>query len=159
MPTEKIPWFISERSEALAGLLLTASKDVSVRGEEKNADGVDLLLAVKEGEPLPTRLFIVQVKGTTSSDQSEWMKGVKEIFQPRTSTVFLPVCVFVVNVRDNRALYAWAAEPFIEGQNAKLQFPQTPIFHDLDQAAVDDIVNRVKAWYDVLPRQLMPTAG
>jgi Domain of unknown function (DUF4365) len=159
MPTEKVPWFVVDRSEALAGLLLTSRKDVEVRGEKKKDDGVDFLLAVNEGEPLPTRLFLVQVIGTTSADPSEWMKGVKEIFQPKTGTLFLPVCVFVVNVRDNRALYAWVAEPCPDGQQAKLQFPPTPTFHELDQAAVDEIVNRVKAWYDVLPRQPMPTAS
>jgi len=56
MTTEKAPWFVVERSEALAGLLLTSRRDVEVRGEKKNDDGVDFLLAVNEGEPLPTRL-------------------------------------------------------------------------------------------------------
>jgi hypothetical protein len=158
MATEEFPWFVVYRSEALAGLLLTARKDVEGRGEKKNDDGVDFLLAVNEGGPLPTRLFVVQVKDTTSSNLSEWMKGVKEIFQPRTGMLFLPVCVFVVNIRDNRALYAWVAEPCAHGQQAKLHFPPTPTFRDLDEAAVDDIVNRVKGWYDVLPRQPVPTA-
>src|SRR5262245_62057074 len=103
-----------ERSEALVGLLFTSRKDVKVRYERKKDDGVDFLLAVDEGEPLSTRLFAVRVKGTTSSDRSEWMKGVKEIFQPNSHSLSLPVCLVVVNVRDNRALYAWVAEPLVE---------------------------------------------
>jgi hypothetical protein len=142
------------RSEALAGLLFTTRKDVEVRGEKKKDDWVDFLLAVNEGEPLPTRLFVVQVKGATSADPSDWMKGVKEIFQPGTGTLFLPVGFFVVNVRDNRVLYAWVAEPCADGQQAKLQMPPTLTFRDLDE-----IVNRLKAWYDVFPRQPMPTAS
>jgi hypothetical protein len=157
MSSEKVPWFVVERSEALAALLLTSRSDVEVRSKKRQDDGVDFLLAVNEGEALTTRLFVVQVKGTTSSDQSEWMKGVKELFQPRASTVFLPVCVFVVNVRDNHSQYAWVAEPLIEGEQAKLRFPPPAQFRELDPSAVDEIVNRVKAWYDVLPRQLLPT--
>jgi hypothetical protein len=158
MPTGKTPWFVGERSEALAGLLLTSRKDVIVLSEEKQDDGVDFLAAVSEGEALPTRLFIVQVKGTISSDQAVWVGGVKHVFQPDNSRIFIPVCVFVVNVRENRALYAWSAEPTIEDEKAKLKFPLTPTFHHLDQKAVDEIVNRVKEWYDIVPRELRPEA-
>src|SRR5258707_5702814 len=103
MSSEKAPWFVVERSEALAGLLLTSRKDVEVRSENKKDDGVDFLLAVNEGEPLPTRLFVVQVKGTTSSDSGEWMKGVRELFRPGSSPIYLPGWAFVVNVLDKRA--------------------------------------------------------
>jgi hypothetical protein len=44
----------------------------------------------------------------------------------------------------------------VAGQAA---FATNPDLPDLDEAEVDDIVNRVKAWYDVLPRQPMPTAS
>ena len=50
------------------------------------------------------------------------MKGVQELFRPKQSSMYLPGCVVVVNVRDNRALYAWVAEPLVEEQGAKLQF-------------------------------------
>src|SRR5262249_9382063 len=133
MPTEKAPWFVIERSEALAGVVLTSRKDLAIQREIEHEDGVDFLVAATEREPLPTRLFVVQVRGTMSSDPAEWPKTVKEIFQPKSSPIFLPVCVFVVNVRDNSTRYAWMAEPSIEAQQAKLRFSPTPIFHDLDQ--------------------------
>jgi Domain of unknown function (DUF4365) len=159
MSEEKAPWFVVERSEALAGLLLTSRDDVDVQSERKKEDGVDFLLSVKEGDSLPTRLFVVQVKGTLSADQNEWMKGVKELFQPKSSNIFVPVCVFLVNVRNNQFRYAWVAEPFVEEQQAILRFPPPAQFRDLDEPAVDEIVNRVKEWYDVLPRQLMPASS
>lgn len=47
MPDDR-NWFIAERSEALATLMLTAIPDVSVQNENEQDDGVDLLVARKE---------------------------------------------------------------------------------------------------------------
>src|SRR5579885_2948909 len=96
---KKEPWFVVERSEALAGLLLTSRDDVRVQKERKRDDGVDFLVAINTGEQLSTRLFVVQVKGTTSSNPNDWMQSVKQLFKGGGSLVFLPACVFVVNVR------------------------------------------------------------
>jgi hypothetical protein len=160
MTTEKIPWFVSERSEAFAGLLLTSRKDVRIQSKNETEGGVDFLVAVdEEGEPLSTRLLVVQVKGTTSSDKAEWMQGVKELFQIPNRAIYLPACVVVVNVRDNRAFYAWVAEPLVVSQGAKLRFLPPGEFHDLDRPAVDRIVERIKAWYDVLHRQFVPATN
>ena len=159
MARDKAPWFVVERSEALAGLLLTSRNDVRIQSKKRQDDGVDFLVAVdEEGEPFSTRLFMVQVKGTTSSDKGEWLEGVEELFHPDTSSIYLPTCVFVVNVRDNRAVYAWVAEPLVEAQGAKLRFLPLGEFGDLDHAAIDEIVNRVKGWYDSLSQQLVPSA-
>lgn len=155
MPNEKEPWFVIDRSEALAGLLLTSRDDVHVRSENKKDDGVDFLVEVSNGEPVSSRLFWVQVKGTTSPNPDDWIQDTKELFRPKASAIYLPVCVFVVNVRDNRAYYAWLAEPSVEDKRAKLDL-RAAKFKELDRPAVDTIVNRVRAWYDVLPQQLTP---
>jgi hypothetical protein len=157
MTGEETRWFLSERSEALAGLLLTSRKDVHVLSERKNASGVDFLVEVNPGEADPsTKLFLVQVKGTMSSDKTDWMTEVKELYRAGASSISLPACVFVVNVRDNRSLYAWVAEPLVEDRGAKLRFLPPGEFHALDKAAVDEIVARVEAWYDALPKQFVP---
>jgi hypothetical protein len=149
-------WFLAERSEALAGLLLTSQKDVRVRDEQKHDGGLDFLVQIDADDPLSTQLFVVQVKGTTSSNQNDWMQNVKQLFRGRGSPIHLPVCVFVVNVRENKAFYAWVAEPQVEAKGATLRFHETGTFHPLDPTAVSDIIDRVKTWYDVLPKQLMP---
>ena len=156
MPSEDDRWFVAERGEALAGLLLTSRGDVRIQSKKATGDGVDFLVAVDEGESLSTRLFVVRVKGTTSSDESESMRGVNEVFQPHSQSISLPECVFVVNIRDNRARYAWVAEPLVEDSGAKLRFPPPGGFQPLDRAAIDDIVDRVKEWYDILHQQLVP---
>ena len=160
MAREKAPWFVVERSEALAGLLLTSRNDVRIQSEKKQDDGVDFLVAVDEGgESFSTRLFMAQVRGTIASDRSEWLTGVIDLFQPPHDSIYLPTCVVVVNVRDNHSVYAWVAEPLVEAGGAKLRFPPPADFHAFDRAAVDEIVSRVKAWYGILSRQLVPTAG
>ncbi len=156
MSSTNEPWFVAERSEALAGLLLTSRKDVRIRDEQKHDSGLDFLVEIHTGDSLSTQLFVVQVKGATSSDPNHWMQNVKQLFRGRGTPTYLPVCVFVVNVRENKAFYAWVAEPQVEAKGATLRFHETGSFHPLDPAAVSDIIDRVKAWYHVLPSQLMP---
>src|SRR6478752_4096501 len=98
MSTTRQPWFVEERSEALAGVLLTSRKDVRVRDERKHDRGLDFLVEIDTGEPLSTQLFVVQVKGTTSSDPNDWMQNIEQLFRGSGSPIYLPVCVFVVNV-------------------------------------------------------------
>jgi hypothetical protein len=150
------PWFVAERSEALAGVLLTSRKDVRVRDERRHDRGLEFLVEIDTGDPLSMQLFVVQVKGATSSDPNDWMQNVKQLFRGPGSPIYLPVCVFVVNVRENKAFYAWVAEPQVEAKGATLRFHETGTFHPLDATAVSDIIDRVKAWYQVLPNQLMP---
>jgi hypothetical protein len=83
-----------------------------------------------------------------------WMENVKQLFRGPGSPIYLPACVFVVDVRENNAFYAWVAEPHAEGQGATLRFHETGIFHPLDTAAVNEIADRVRAWYQALPRRL-----
>ncbi len=156
MSTTREPWFVEERSEALAGVLLTSRKDVLVRDERKNDSGLDFLVEIETSDPLSTQLFVVQVKGATSSDPNDWMQKVSPLFRGLGSPIYLPVCVFVVNVRENEAFYAWVAEPQVEAKGATLRFHEAGIFHPLDPATVSDIIDRVKAWYQVLATQLMP---
>jgi len=157
MSSRQDPWFVVERSEALAGLLLTSRKDVRIRNEDRSDDGIDLLVEVNPGETRSTRFFMVQVKGTISSKAGDWIDDVKELCDFGQDWISLPTCVFILNVRDNRSSFAWVAEPLIEAEQAKLRFPQPGEFHDLDRAAVDSIVEQVLVWYDALSRQLQPT--
>lgn len=150
------PWFVEERSLALAGLLLSSRNDVHIRVEHMQDSGLDFLVQIDADDPLSTQLFGVQVKGTMTSKQSDWLPNVKQLFRGSGSPIYMPVCVFVVNIRDNTAFYAWIAEPQVEAKGATLRLHEAGDFQPLDPAAVSDIVDRVKTWYAVLPKQLMP---
>jgi hypothetical protein len=156
MATTNEPWFVAERSEALAGLLLTSREDVRVLNERRHEQGTDFLVEVGTGHPPSAPLFVVQVKGTMSSNPEDGMRDVEQRFRGSGDPPYLPACVFVVNVRDNKGFYAWVAEPSVETKGAALQFHETGTFHPLDRAAVDGIIARVNAWYQALHKQLTP---
>jgi hypothetical protein len=156
MSSTNEPWFVAERSGAIAGVLLTSRKDARVRVERKHDSELDCLVEIDAGAPPSRQLFVLQVKGTTSSDPNDSRQDVKQLFRGLGSLIYLPVCVFVVNVRDNKAFYAWVAEPQVEAKSATLRFHESGTFHPLDSAAVSGIIDRVKAWYPVPPSQLMP---
>ena len=81
MPDDR-NWFITERSEALASLMLTSRSDLSVRTENPQDDGVDFVVALNESDNVPTtKFFVVQVKGTLSSDQGDWTENVKQLYK------------------------------------------------------------------------------
>jgi hypothetical protein len=67
----------------------------------------------------------------------------------------MPACVFVVNVRDNRAMYSWVAKPVVGGKSVSISFLTRPELHDLTAEAIDEIITQVNGWYDVLPKQLL----
>lgn len=157
MAKEKDPWFVIERSDALATLLLTAQPGVKVVSKRERDGVFDLFLGVDGHAALPTQLFVVQVKGTVSADPADWMQNVEQLFWPAGRQVYLPTCVFVVDVRENTISYAWVTEPTAETNAAKLTYHDTPSFHPLTAAAVADIISRVKAYYDVFPKQLLAT--
>lgn len=157
MAEVKDPWFVLERSEALATLLLTNQKGVEVVFRRPKDDGVDLFVGLDGQTSRSTRLFVVQVKGAVSANPADWTPHVKQLFRTDDGQVFLPTCVFVVNVRSNESFYAWIAEPIAEPDRATLKFHPAPTFHELNDAAVPEVVNRVKAYYDVMPKQLLAT--
>ena len=157
MKTQKAPWYVVERSEALAHILLTSRPDVRIRTETKTDFGMNLLVEVGAGPDLSSRLFVVQIKGTTSSDPKDWLEDVKELFRAGESSMFWPTCVFVLDVRNNRSFYAWIAEPTIEPKSVSIQLRRPSHFHNLDPAAVDSIVDQVKAWYEAFPDTRTPS--
>jgi len=156
MAEEKDPWFVIERSEALAALLLTNQQDVEVVFQRKKDDGVDLVVGLDGRTSPQTRLFVVQVKGTVSAEPADWLQNVKQLFRGGRG-IYLPTCVFVVNVRDNKTQYAWIAEPIAEPNRATLKFHQAPTFRELNDATMLEVVSQVKEYYEVMPKQLLPT--
>ncbi len=153
MAEEKDPWFVIERSEAIAALLLINQKDVEVVSQRKKDDGVDLIVGIDGRTSSSKRQFVVQVKGTVSANPADWMQNVKQLFKVRAGKPYLPTCVFVVNVRDNTTRYAWIAEPITEHNRASLEFHEAPTFHEMNDAAVSEIVGRVKVYYEMMPKQ------
>lgn len=153
MVDDNSKWFIQERSEALAALYLTSRNDVSIHSEKKQADGVDFYVALKDEGTTPTKLFVVQVRGTLSSNKREWTKTVRDLFT--RGPFFLPVCVFVVNVQTNESAFAWVAEPRFDTDSVSLEIIEQPDLLPLNQEATDEIIDRVQTWYDRIPHRFV----
>ena len=66
MPVDDQKWFLRERSEALARLFLTSREGVEINSEKEKDDGVDFYVSIHDDESASTKLFVVQVRGTTS---------------------------------------------------------------------------------------------
>jgi hypothetical protein len=156
MSIEKDPWFVVQRSESLASLLLTSRDDVRVHFQKEGDDGRDIWAEITDGGKPTGRVFIVQVKGTMQSDENKWLPTVKHFFTAGGSHTYLPTVVFVVNVRDNKAYFAWVSMPAEDSGQARLMIMPSPTFHELNNDAINHIVDQVKAWYSLLPKALIP---
>jgi hypothetical protein len=110
------------------------------------------MVDVGAGDLKSSQLFVVQVKGTTSSDRADWMRDVRPLFPTADIPIYLPTCVFLINIKDNTAFYAWAAEPSVEGNSPRLESHERGDFLPLDDAAVDAIVKEVRAYYKGIAR-------
>ena len=65
MSSTNEPWFVAERSEALAGVLLTSRKDVRVRDERRHDRGLEFLVELRQ---MPNGDQPVVVFCTTEND-------------------------------------------------------------------------------------------
>ncbi|QDU18375.1 hypothetical protein [Urbifossiella limnaea] len=156
MATEKLPWFVTERSEILTTLLVTERPDLRLLHRREREDGVDFVVGLGGAAGLDTRMFVIQVRGTTTSDPDECRRAVDHLIPGDPAAIFGPTCVFVIDVRDNRHFYAWVAAPAVERGRPVLRFPEVPDFQPLDRAALDQIVDRVAGWHAALARVLQP---
>ena len=71
MPKLPEPSFVAERSEALAGVLLTSREDVRIRDERKHDSGLDFLDEIQTGDPLP------KGRGNSTNCFSKSVAGVR----------------------------------------------------------------------------------
>ncbi len=155
--SEKEPWYIAERATALASLLLTSRKDVAIRERTPAEAGIDLLAEVLKGRASAGRFFGVRVLGrsepprTNGTDLGPPSVRLKLLTEPT-----LPLCAFVLDVRGNRGVYRWVAEPTVEGGEPRLIVRDDDGWAELDERAISDITDRVSAWYDALAVHLRP---
>jgi hypothetical protein len=156
MTTEKLPWFVLERSELLAKLLLTDRPDVRILSRQDRDDGVDFVVGISGRGGLATPMFVARVRGTTTSDPQECVRATAALLPDNVPLAAWPTCLFVIDVRDNRAFYAWLAEPTVETGRPRLASVPTPAFQPLDAAALDHIIDRVSAWHTALRQMLQP---
>jgi hypothetical protein len=145
--------FMAERARALAIMYLTRRDDLAAEAADRDS-GLDYLVDIVRPDDPSKRSFGVVVRAAmapVSAEQADaevgpWLKGFR-----RHGAFPYPVCLFFFTMREDRAFYTWLLEPVITPQGKpKLASGTAPDCRQLDSEALDDIVNRVSAWYDAL---------
>ena len=153
MARRQEPWFVIDRSEALAKLLLTSREDVQIQSQHKHDAGVDLLVALNPRGRSSSRIFLAKVRGTLDGRPDYRGRSAES----EADLASLPTCLLVVDVRTNQVDFAWLAEPLIQDHAAKIQARPDVELHPFDSDDLDRAIGRINDWYDVLLRQLQPT--
>lgn len=147
MPKQQ-PWFIAERSLAFASLLLTRGDRVAVRASPGHDQRIDLLAELLNGGKPTLRFFGAQLIGYLDLPPIE--SADEHVHSHPHSMPGLPVCAFVIGVRNLDGLYRWVVEPTVADGRGVLRHQAQPDWRPLDDAGVDRIVTEVSGYYDAL---------
>jgi hypothetical protein len=149
--TKQEPWFIKERAEAFAKLVLTEQHDLKIQSQAGADTATDLLVEVLKDGKSTLRFFGVQLVG--GLDLPDMQAGDERVLAQRDgdlSEAMLPLCVFVIGVRKPEGIYRWVVEPVVEDGRALLHRNPEASWHPLDEAGVAELIGQVNAWYDAL---------
>lgn len=161
-------WVNAMRAETLAKLYLTRRRglDVLTVSGSSGRAGYDLLVRVKSADTATMPEFGVETKGTSQPlNSSGWRSNLLKSLmnaEYRGEGPILPICLFVFNIDTEKGLYAWIYEPIVESDgNARIDYAlrhwpndvrsgkisNVPPLQNLDNSAIDHIVDRVIQWY------------
>ena len=142
---------IGERVRALATILLTRGEAVSIH-EVAEDSGLDLIVTIRSRGKLGLRQFGVELRGVWARVTAEHANAV---LRPSMQQMLrygpfpFPVALFFYTMEDGRGWYTWCNEPLIlSNGKIELQLRSEAFCSPLDEAAVDDIIDRVNVWYD-----------
>jgi hypothetical protein len=148
-------WFVSERAKALAMVLLTRREDLEIR-ETKAETGLDYTVRIQTENGAGPRDFGILMRATMSPVTIEQANAqlTPTLGSLVAAEFVVPVCVFYFTVKDDQGYYTWSHEPVVEKGKARLRPHAEADCHPLDDEALDEIVSRVRAWYDTLSASL-----
>ena len=146
------PWFLQERAEAFAKLVVTKRHDVKVLPYAGHDMAIDLLFEILKESKSTLRFFGAQVVPHLDlPDRQSVELGVFSHSSERdTFEASLPICAFVIGVRKPEGIYRWSVEPVIEDGRAHLRRDVEATWQALDEAGVARLIGQVNAWYDAL---------
>ena len=149
--------FRADRVRALAAVILTRRDDLTI-AETKQSTGLDLHVSI-DREDKPMRLaFGVLLRGVPSPVTAEHANKVlgPTMGQFRGMRKFTyPVCLLFFTMRDERAYFSWLAEPVLTDGGPKLVHHDSANCAELTDELLDQVVERVVAWYDAVETVLI----
>lgn len=149
--------FTAENVRALATIILTRRDDLTVV-ETKGATGLDWHVHI-DREDKPMRLtFGVLLRGVTSpvtpENANKLLKPTLGQFQGMRKFTY-PVCLFLFTLREQQAFFSWLAEPVLHDGVPKLVHHDKANVVPLTDEQVEEVVQRVVAWYDAVEAVLI----
>ena len=143
---------IGERVKALATILLTRREDISIH-EVTEDFGLDFIVTIVHEEKPGLRQFGVKMRGVWSKVTAE---NANAVLYPSMQRMLrygpfpYPVVLFFYTMENGEAWYTWTTEPWLSSDGGfELRANEEASCHPLDDAAVDGIISKVDAWYDV----------
>jgi hypothetical protein len=153
------PW---REKRALAYLYaLLAERQVEVRFQDsRDGLGVELLIdLLKKGRP-SNRLLAIRLRTCDKIPSRAALSTalMREMNAQDPQTAELPFAIFLVQVREIKAVYSWFVEPKVIADSAVLVPQQEYKWHSLNDSAIAEILERVEEFWDTLLRKAVQAA-
>jgi hypothetical protein len=148
---KQYPWFFMERACAFASLMLTTDHKVKVQRHTGRDVAINLLVEILKRGKSTLRFFGVQV--IPYMDLPYIQNADEKVFFHRNRDKFeggIPVCAFVIGVRNPEGIYRWVVEPLVDNNGARLNSDVDAYWQPLDEATATRLISQVNAWYDAL---------
>lgn len=145
-------WFVGQRAENFAVAFLTRRSELSVERHEESTLPSFWIDYLVRGHSRG-RFFGVEVQGTESLPRKRNGSGSHVLRlsnggYERFRVAPFPICLFVFHIDDGSGFYRWIREPVVTaGAVSTLKFVDSSEFNELDEGAMDGILERIATWY------------
>jgi hypothetical protein len=141
---------MEKRARALASVLLTRRKGAMIEDTEVGS-GIDLVVTLPARRKAGLRQLGVELKSALEPATAEQATAILRAKWPiPTYGPFpFPVVVFFFTMQNDGAWYSWVAEPVIADGKAQLPLRNEPDCQPLTDDSLEELLDRVDAWYDV----------
>jgi hypothetical protein len=154
--SKPVPWYLTQRAEALALVYLTRRDDLIVRQQTHDDTGIDYIIEIVNDGRSTGRIFGLQLKARTTALQGSALnKTIGITYEQWMVELPFPLCLFVFIMETNEGYYKWLSEPFVTGdQKPKLCLNAEGSLEKLSDDQLEHIVSCVNKWYDALSANL-----
>jgi hypothetical protein len=157
--TKTDTWYLEQRGEALAYVLLTRSEQLAIAQQQtEDETGLDFRVEILKNGHRSGRLFGVIVKSILKSSDTEILSSQELLDNGNLrwlETLPFPVCLFLFIMQTDEGFYRWLTEPFVaEDGRPKLTSETTKSLERLNSDALDTLITHVDRWYDSLSSTL-----
>jgi hypothetical protein len=154
---KQVPWFIEDRAEWFASLVLTKHHDLKVQPYASRDRAINLLVEILEAGKSTMRFFGIKlVPYPDLPNNPNGNDRVLSNLEKDPVNASLPLCVFKIGVGKPEGIYRWMVEPVVEDGRAALHRAVKANWQPLNEAGTARLIGQVDAWYDALSGSSTP---